>query len=436
MPDPPPERMQTLSDRASNYIEGWEKETSGIWVSQSLASHNRRLSPQATFASAPSRESPGVSEFLPSAPIDVNVAMSRQLILEKTDGRPGEVYYPIKLVLTPKPTPGPNEYLVKMHAAALNHRDFFIRQHLYPRISFNSPLLADGCGTVVAAGPGADPSLLDRRVLIMPCAGWALNPDGPEDYSQFAVLGSSSLYPQQGMAQDYVVVSASDVEPAPDHLTSIEAAALPVVGLTAWRALVTKSGNCMPGRNLLITGIGGGVAIQALQLAVAKGCNVWVTSGEAVKVAKAKAMGALGGAIYRNDRWEDDLANQLPSSRPFFDAVIDGAGGDVVARTVRLLKPGGVISCYGMTVSPKMDWLMSAVLCNLELRGSTMGSRLEFKEMVDFVRQERITPVVSRVVQGLDNKKCIEGLFEDLRNGKQFGKLVIQISSDAGVSKL
>lgn len=70
--------------------------------------------------------------------------MSRQLIVEKTDGKPGEVYYPIKLARVPKPRPGPNEYLVKMHAAALNHRDFFIRKHLYPKISFEHPMLADG----------------------------------------------------------------------------------------------------------------------------------------------------------------------------------------------------------------------------------------------------------------------------------------------------
>ncbi|KAM0326524.1 hypothetical protein ACHAQA_006393 [Verticillium albo-atrum] len=361
--------------------------------------------------------------------------MSRQLIVEKTEGKPGEVYYPIKLVQTPRPTPGPNEYLVKMDAAALNHRDFFIRQHLYPRISFETPMLADGSGTVVAAGSGADNSLLNAKVILTPCRGWATDSVGPEDYGRFAVLGATALYPL-GMAQDYIVVHESEVEPSPAHLSPVEAAALPVVGLTAWRALVTKSGNALPGRNILITGIGGGVALQTLQIAVAKGCQVWVTSGDETKIVRAKAMGASGGVLYKEAEWEKALLRQLPISRPYFDAIIDGAGGDIVAKAVRLLKPGGVISCYGMTVAPRMDWLMPAVLRNLEVRGSTMGSRAEFKAMVDFVRQERIIPVVSRTVKGLDNLGAIDGMFDDLRDGKQFGKLVLEINSDSLSPKL
>lgn len=362
--------------------------------------------------------------------------MSRQLDVEKINGKPGEVYYPIRLVQVPKPTPGPNEYLVKMRAAALNHRDFFIRQHLYPRISFSTPILADGYGTVIEAGPGANSSLLDCSVLLTPSRGWLDDPEGPEDYNRFAVLGASSLYPPLGMAQDYIVVHECEVEPTPSHLSAAEAAALPVVGLTAWRALVTKSGNARRGQNILVTGIGGGVALQTLQFAIAKGCNVWVTSGDETKITKAVTMGARGGVRYKQAGWEKALAMQLPSSRPYLDAIIDGAGGDIMAKAVRLLKPGGVVSCYGMTVSPRMDWLMPAVLRNLELRGSTMGSRAEFKDMVDFVRQEKIKPMVSKIVKGLDDLQAIERLFDDLRDGNQFGKLVIEISPDTGKAKL
>jgi D-arabinose 1-dehydrogenase-like Zn-dependent alcohol dehydrogenase len=92
---------------------------------------------------------------------------------------------------------------------------------------------------------------------------------------------------------------------------------------------------------------------------------------------------------------------------------------------------------YGMTLGPKIDWSMGAVLKNIELRGSTMGSRKEFKEMVQFVRDHKIKPVVSKVIKGLDNMPGIEGLFEDMKNGAQFGKLVIEVSSDgSGSSKL
>lgn len=89
-----------------------------------------------------------------------------------------------------------------------------------------------------------------------------------------------------------------------------------------------------------------------------------------------------------------------------------------------------------MTVAPKMDWTMNAVLNNLELKGSTMGSRKEFKDMVAFVNEKKIKPIVSRVVKGLDNIKEIDSLFDDMKKGSQFGKLVIEIADGSSSSKL
>lgn len=133
-------------------------------------------------------------------------------------------------------------------------------------------------------------------------------------------------------------MAASEVELAPEHLSDAEAAALPLTGLTAWRALVSKSGNAEKGRNILVTGIGGGVALNALQFAVAKGCKVFVTSGSAEKIEKAKKMGAIGGVKYTTKGWEKELLGLLGKDRPFIDAIIDGAGGDVMAKGVKLLK--------------------------------------------------------------------------------------------------
>ncbi|KAM0279092.1 hypothetical protein ACHAQH_004778 [Verticillium albo-atrum] len=357
--------------------------------------------------------------------------MPHSLTVKKIDGKPGKVYYPLQVNQISKPTPGPNELLIKLSAAALNHRDLFIRRHLYPAISFDHPLLADGYGTVIAAGPGAPTTLLHQPVILTPCRGWAANPDGPEDASRFTVIGAAAL-DAAGMAQDYIVVAPDEVEAAPAHLTPAQGAALPLVGLTAWRALVTKSGNALPGRNILVTGIGGGVALSILQFAVAHGCSVYVTSGDDAKIARAKQLGAAGGVNYKSDdRWDKALAGLLPADRPYLDAVVDGAGGDVVARAVRLLKAGGVISQYGMTVAPKMEWNMQAVLKNVELRGSTMGSREEFRDMVAFVREKKITPIVSRTVRGLTNLEGIDGLFRDMDEGKQFGKLVIEFDDEA-----
>jgi NADPH:quinone reductase-like Zn-dependent oxidoreductase len=135
-----------------------------------------------------------------------------------------------------------------------------------------------------------------------------------------------------------LVIDASELEEAPKHLTNAEAAAFPLTGLTAWRATVTKSGNCKPGRNILITGIGGGVALMALLFASAAGANVFVTSGSQEKLDKAKKLGAAGGAIYKEEGWEKKLLEQLPKDRKFLDAVIDGAGGDIVEKAFKIMK--------------------------------------------------------------------------------------------------
>lgn len=135
-----------------------------------------------------------------------------------------------------------------------------------------------------------------------------------------------------------LIVEESEVEEVPAHLDSVHAAALPLTGLTGWRAFVTKSGNAKAGRNILVTGIGGGVALNVLQFAVAHDTNVWVTSGDGAKINKAKKLGARGGVSYKSEAWEKELLSQLPKDRPYLDSIIDGAGGDIVKRAVKLLK--------------------------------------------------------------------------------------------------
>lgn len=243
-------------------------------------------------------------------------------------------YHNLSLVNVPRPIPKPHELLLKIVTAALNHRDLYIRQNLYPSISFTNPLLADGCAVILphpdsAAGPKSFPAF--RRVIMNPGTGWVSDPSGPERV--YTVLGGTSMT-ALGTLQEMVAFPASDVELAPEHLSDAEAAALPLAGLTAWRALSTKSANAEPGRNILITGIGGGVALMVLMFAVAKGCNVFVTSSSAEKIDRAKSLGAKGGVIYKDEEgWPKTLRKLLPKDRPFLDAVIDGAGGDIVSST-------------------------------------------------------------------------------------------------------
>ena len=144
----------------------------------------------------------------------------------------------------------------------------------------------------------------------------------------------------------------------------------------------------------------GGVAIFAALFAVKMGARVWVTSGEGDKIKRAeRELGVCGGVSYRTAAWEKEVMGMLPADRPFLDAVIDGAGGDIVGKAVKLLKVGGVIAQYGMTVAPKMEWVMAAVLRHVELKGTSMGSRrsLGYDGVCEAGEGEA---VVSRVVEG------------------------------------
>ena len=344
---------------------------------------------------------------------------------------PSDSYHTLTLNNIPPPVPQSHELLLRIVTAALNHRDLYIRQNLYPSISFTNPLLADGCAIVLPhqnSAAGSKSFSASQRVIINPGTGWRDDPAAPE--GTYTVLGGTSMT-KLGTLQEIVAVPADDVELAPDHLSDEEAAALPLTGLTAWRALVTKSANAERGRNILVTGIGGGVALMVLLFAVAKGCNVFVTSSSPKKIDRARSLGAKNGVIYTDEKgWPKKLREMLPTDRPFLDAVIDGAGGDIVGSTWKLLKLGGVVVNYGMTSLRQPSLPMQAVMKNIDLKGSTMGSRREFGEMVRFVSGRRIKPVVQRVVHGIENLEDIEGLFEDLKKGTQFGKLVVKIDPD------
>ncbi|KAJ5679180.1 hypothetical protein N7462_007424 [Penicillium macrosclerotiorum] len=353
--------------------------------------------------------------------------MSKAIYISPIDGKPGkpgQVYYPLSLRTLPQPSPQGKELLVKLTAASLNHRDLFLRQHLYPGVTFDVPLLADGVGVVVGAGP--DVSSPDRwqgkRVILNPGVGWKDSPDGPEEATGYRIMGGTKVY-TKGTLQEYITIDEAEVEEAPEHLSDAEAAALPLTGLTGWRALVSKAGdrNSQDGAAVLVTGIGGGVALM-------------VSSQE--KIQKAIELGASGGVSYKEEGWDKKLLGMLPSGKKNFDAIIDGAGGDSIEKAARLLKAGGVLSVYGMTVSPKMPFTMQTVLKNIDVRGSTMGSRKEFKEMVEFVNTQKIHPVVSRILKtDIEDLVAIDGLFEDMKEGKQFGKLVIDFGKTSG-SKL
>jgi NADPH:quinone reductase-like Zn-dependent oxidoreductase len=200
------------------------------------------------------------------------------------------------------------------------------------------PLLADGVGIVSSTGSSSQAKQwLNKRVILNPGTGWKDSLEGPEHPKGYAILGGTKTNPA-GTLADVITLDAGELEECPEHLSDEEAAALPLTGLTAWRAFWVKSGNAVAGRNILVTGIGGGVALMVLLFGVAQGCNVYVTSGDQAKIDKAVKLGAKGGVIYKENAWEKKLQGMLPNDRKYLDAIVDGAGGDIVNKGSRLLK--------------------------------------------------------------------------------------------------
>ncbi|KAG2174281.1 hypothetical protein INT43_004304 [Umbelopsis isabellina] len=318
--------------------------------------------------------------------------------------------FSVKVTNVDTPKPAGDQVQVKLQACSYNHRDNWIRQGLYPGVKSGSVLGSDGVG-VVSEG---DDALTGKQVMIVPGQGWDSDPRGPE--GRYGMLG---LLPLPGTWGEYIVVDKKDVVQCPPHLSTAEASALPLAGLTAYRATFTK-GQVRKGDNVLVTGIGGGVALFALQFAVAAGANVYVTSSKEDKIERAIQLGAKG------DNWHKDLQTLLGKGQ--INTVIDGAGGKAYNVYPRVMAIGGIVVNYGQTsAKDPVTFPMTYVLKNIDLRGSTMGSRQEFYDMVEFVDKHKIKPIVSQVWQGLTESN-IEAAFTVMRNGEQFGKLVIELA--------
>jgi len=300
---------------------------------------------------------------------------------------------------------------------------------MYPSVAVGSVMGSDAAGVVVSSADGND-TLIGKRVFLVPMRGWEEDPRGAEQ--KFGIIGGTA-FPVKGVFSDYVVVERDQVIATPDHLDDVHAAAWPLAGVTAWRAVVVKA-QINKGDHVLITGIGGGVALVALQLCVAIGANVWVTSGNEGKIQNAVSLGAKGGVIYKNEKWFVELGALMKAadSNAKLDAVIDSAGGEICAQTAKLICEGARIVVYGMTAAPKVSFTMREVLKNVELKGSTMGSHRDLINATEFIANHSVLPVVSDVINGLENA---EKGFELMKSGSQTGKIVIRVSDD-GKGKL
>lgn len=300
------------------------------------------------------------------------------------------------------PRAGKGEAVIDLCAAALNHRDLFITQGLYAGIRYPCIFGSDGAG-----------EWKGRRVVIYPALEWGGNPHFQG--KNFRVLGM----PDDGTFAEQIRLPRSSIFPMPEHLEWEQAAALPLAGLTAWRTLFSRC-QLKKGEKVLITGIGGGVALMALQLAVAAGARVFVTSSSEEKIRRSVELGAEAGINYREEGWDKRLKQDAGG----FDVVVDSAAGNGFAALPALCNPGARIGVYGGTLG-KIDGLsMQPVFWKqISILGSTMGSPREFRQMLSFVEKHRIAPVVDSVFSIMEGNAA----FERMARGEQFGKIVLRI---------
>ncbi len=312
---------------------------------------------------------------------------------------------PVQLADVPQPEVGDGECLVKIEVAALNRRDQWIREGMYPGIRFGCVLGSDACGVVEE---GAE-EWKGKEVIINPNVNWG---DDPEvQSSEYSVLGM----PKNGTLAEYISVPTDRLQLKPEHLNNEEAAALPLAGLTAFRATI-KKGLAAPGKNVLITGAGGGVSQLAIQFAVAAGANTYVTSGDPDKIGKCIQMGAAGGFNYKDEDWFKE------ASVIGFDTIVDSAGGNQMNNYLKIVKPAGKIVMYGSTTGypEKLD-VFRLFWSQAQIIGSTMGSDLEFEEMIQFVNKYQIKPTIDKVYNVNETVKA----FDRFKEADHFGKIVI-----------
>ena len=313
--------------------------------------------------------------------------------------------------------PGPGEVAVDLEAAALNRRDWWLWRD--PGTPLPVTLGSDGAGRVAALGAGVTGLSTGEDVVIDACLGWG--PDEREPGPAFAILGS----PSEGTFAERVVVPAANVHRRPQRLDAVEAAALNLGGLTAWRATVTCAG-AAPGRRILVAGAGSGVATFAVQIAAALGAEVWVTTSSDAKLAAARALGAAGGVSYGDPDWPREL---LARAGGAFDAAIDSYGAAEWARILQVLGRGGRLVSFGDTggelaAVPVMDvyWHWRSIV------GTTMGSPREFAALLEHVSTAAWRPVIDRVYP----LERIDDAAARLLSPERFGKVVLTIADGSG----
>lgn len=311
---------------------------------------------------------------------------------------------------------------VRVRAAALNHLDLFVVAGL-PGVTITPPWVmgGDAIGVVESVGPEARGVAVGDTVIVNPGLS-----DGTCEYCRdgeqplcvnFRLLGEHA----PGTIADYVVVPWRNVAAVPADTPVAEGAAFTLATLTAWRMVVTRAA-VGPDDLVLIWGIGGGVAIQALQIAKLLGATVWVTSGSDEKLERARALGADDGF---NHRTADvaKLVRQRTNKRGA-TVVVDSVGQATWAQSLGALGRRGRLVTCGATSGPLVETDVRRMFWNQwTLMGSTMGNDREFAAVAGELRRKRLLPPVDRVFPLAEGRAA----FERLRDAAQFGKIVVEL---------
>jgi NADPH:quinone reductase-like Zn-dependent oxidoreductase len=328
--------------------------------------------------------------------------------------RLNELGGPEKLHVEEVPTPSPaaGEILIRIKRAAYNRRDVFITQGLYPGITLPRTLGSDGVGEIAELGEGVSGFSLGDKVVIDPELGWL--EEAPP------VVGSILGMPTDGTFAEFVSVPAAKVHLKPTPLSDDEAAAIPLAGLTAYRATFTR-GRITKDDVVFIPGVGSGVQTFVLLYAVHVGARTIVTSGSDAKLERAKALGADVTINYKTDTDWHKTARKASSGGPTL--TVDSTGGDTLSKSLDIAAPGGRVVIYGGTQGDAKIRPFSIFWKHLDVLGSSMGSPSDFRAMLALF-EGGLKPAVDRVFPMEEAAAAAQHLLD----GEQFGKVVLQIS--------
>lgn len=319
----------------------------------------------------------------------------------------------------PDPEIGADEALIRVKACALNHLDLFVRAGAVPGLDLPHIPGSDVAGTLEAVGANVDGFQAGDRVVLNPslsCGDCEACRRGEDSLcASFSIVGEHG----DGGYAELVKVPARNLMRMPDDFSFEEAAAAPLTFLTAWRMLITRA-RLRAGEDILILGASGGVGTAALQIAKLAGARVFVTGGSEDKLQKLEELGADELINYQDVDFSKDVYQR--TGKRGVDVVVENVGEATFKGSVRALRKGGRLVTCGATTGPKGEVDLRLLFWNqLELIGSTMGTRAEFDDVMNLVWERKLAPIVHRTFPLSDAQTA----HETMANGDFFGKLLL-----------